>query len=100
MLVVVFWAVVFGGLGAAIASAKGGDGVIGFLLGGCLGPVGLVIAFFLGDIMMALRGDRAGQVAKQIASGTMKKCPRCAEAVLPDAHVCRYCDHEFGAAQP
>jgi tetratricopeptide (TPR) repeat protein len=28
----------------------------------------------------------------------MKRCPRCAEMILPKAHVCRHCGHEFRSA--
>ena len=84
---VIFW-ILCGVVGAMIASSKGGNGLIGFLLGLFLGPIGVIISFFV--------GSPAGQVAKSVASGLMKKCPRCAEAVLPDAQVCKHCGHEFG----
>ncbi|NBW76012.1 MAG: zinc ribbon domain-containing protein [Sphingomonadaceae bacterium] len=83
---VVFW-ILCGVLGAVIASSKGASGAIGFLLGLLFGPIGVIITFFM--------GSEAAQVDKKVSNGTMKKCPRCAEAVLPDAHVCKHCGHEF-----
>lgn len=83
---VIFW-LICGGIAAMIASSKGGSGGLGFLVGVLLGPIGIIVALFM--------GSDAGKVEKQVSSGQMKKCPRCAEAVLPDAKVCKHCQHEF-----
>lgn len=29
------------------------------------------------------------------SQGTLKKCPKCAEEVKAEAHVCRFCNYEF-----
>ncbi len=83
---VVFW-VLCGVVAAVIASNKGGSGVLGFIVGLLLGPIGVIIAFFMGNEKAA--------VAAQITSGDRKKCPRCAELVQPDALVCKHCGNEF-----
>jgi hypothetical protein len=83
---VIFW-LICGGVAAMIANSKGGSGGMGFLIGLLLGPIGIIAALFM--------GSEAGKVDAQVTSGEMKKCPRCAEAVLPDAMVCRYCGNEF-----
>lgn len=86
---IIFW-IICGGLAAMIASSRGGSGVVGFFVGLLLGPLGVVIAFFLG-------GEKAKE-EKQLGSGERKKCPRCAELVQPEALICKHCGHEFGAA--
>lgn len=83
---IIFW-IICGVVAAAIAANKGGNGGLGFLVGALLGPLGIIIALFM--------GSEAGKVERQVADGHMKKCPRCAEAVLPDAKVCKHCGHEF-----
>jgi hypothetical protein len=54
-----------------IASGRGADGFMWFLMGCLLGPVGLLLAFGAGP-------------------GTMR-CPACAEDVLAIANKCRHC---------
>lgn len=80
---------VCGAIAAMIAGNKGGNGGLGFVVGFLLGPFGIIAALFM--------GSEAGKVEKQVSSGRMKACPRCAEAVLPAAHVCKHCGHEFGS---
>lgn len=82
----VLW-VVCGVIAAMIVADKGGNGVIGFLVGVLFGPLGIVAAFFL--------GDAKAKEAQQIAGGDSKKCPRCAELVKADALVCKHCGNDF-----
>ncbi|NWK96534.1 zinc ribbon domain-containing protein [Sphingobium lactosutens] len=86
---VIIW-LICGGIAAMIASSKGGNGAIGFVVGLLFGPFGIIAAFFMGNEQKA--------DANKIASGDSKKCPRCAELVKPDALVCKHCSHEFQAA--
>ena len=76
-----------GGIAAAIASSKGGSGLGAFFVGLLLGPIGVLIACFMGD------PQRLAET--QAAQGGRKKCPRCAELVMADAQVCRFCGYEF-----
>lgn len=83
---VIFW-IICGGVAAMIASSKGGSGGMGFLAGVLLGPIGIIVALFM--------GNEAARVEKVVSSGQMKKCPMCAEAVLMDAVICKHCRHDF-----
>ena len=86
--IIMFW-IICGAVAAMIASSKGGSGVLGFIVGLLLGPLGIVAAFFL--------GGEEQKAAKELEAGIAKKCPRCAELVKPDALVCKHCGHEFEA---
>ena len=88
MELILFW-ILCGVVAAVIASNKGGSGGMGFLVGALLGPLGIIISLFM--------GSEAGKAERLVADGEMKKCPRCAEAVLPAALVCKHCGHEFSA---
>jgi uncharacterized membrane protein len=82
----IFW-VLCGAIAAAIASSKGGSGVAAFFVGLLLGPIGIVIACFMGDSQRRAEMDAA--------QGSRKKCPQCAEYVMAEARVCRFCGHNF-----
>lgn len=86
---VAFW-LACGLVGGIIASSKGGSAVAGFLVAFILGPLGIIVALFM--------GSDAQKVEKLVSSGQMKKCPQCAEAVLPDALICKHCGHAFHTA--
>jgi hypothetical protein len=87
LAVALFIGVICGGIAAAIASSKGGSGVGAFFVGLLLGPIGVLIACFMGD------PQRLAET--QMTQGNRKKCPRCAELVMAEARVCRFCNHEF-----
>lgn len=54
---VIFW-IICGGVAAMIASSKGGSGGLGFVAGLLLGPIGIIVALFM--------GSEAGKVEKQV----------------------------------
>jgi hypothetical protein len=82
--VIIFW-VICGFVGAAISQNRGAGAGIGFVLGLFFGPIGILIACFVGG------NNNSG-------SGTdmnfYKNCEYCAELIRPDAKLCKHCGRE------
>lgn len=56
---------------------------LGWFLAGCLvGPFALVVAF----------------LPAVIKEGVTKQCPRCAETILAEAQICRFCSSDLKRA--
>lgn len=82
--IIVLWSV-FGVVGYLLARQKGMDPTVGCLWGFFLGPIGWLI--------VALSGDQPKTTAPD--GRPLRKCPACAEMVLAEASVCRYCQAQL-----
>jgi hypothetical protein len=75
-------------LAATIADTRGRHGWSYFVIAFVFSPlVGILLAALLPPI-------QANIEKKQIAAGTSRKCPHCAELIKPDAKVCKHCGRD------
>ena len=77
-------------LGAMIGNSKERAG-LGFALGFLIGPIGLIVIAIL---------PPKGQAPASIQSRPQRKCPFCAEMILEEAVVCRYCGRDSEQPAP
>ena len=89
MQVLILW-VVFTLVGALIGQQKGRTG-FGACMGFLLGPIGWLI--------VALMSPNEQELKRRNPGPKQKKCPECAELVMADAKVCRYCGYRPPSAQ-
>lgn len=86
MEIFLFW--IIGGVVVAIIANSKGKGTFGwFVYGFLLFPVALV------HVLVSPR-NAAVVAEREVQSGTLKKCPHCAELIKVDARVCRYCQRD------
>ncbi len=86
-LIILLW--IGCGVGAGlIAQSKGRNGVGWGLLGFLFGPFGLLAAAIISpdEGVRTNREQRAG-----LQSGTLRRCPECAEPIQREALKCRFC---------
>lgn len=99
--VIAFW-ILCGIAGAAMLSRFNKAGT-GCLLGGLLGPIGLIIAWTMRDSAKmdrekAVEAREAARVAAEARDE--RECPYCAERILSKARVCKHCGREVGPLIP
>ena len=73
MVFVGFWFLC--GIVAAMIGSKKGEGILAFLFGVLLGPIGILIALF--------------------STGNRRTCPYCKESVHKEAKVCSHCQRDI-----
>ena len=84
MEMIVLWWVIFGIAAGIVTAAKSQNAlgfIAGFLLGVLLGPIGLLISFFI--------KPSKGKLMKG-----KRECPYCKEAINAQATVCPHCQRE------
>lgn len=87
MAFLVFW-IMCGIATSMIFKTKGQNTVAGFFLGALLGPFGILFALFW--------SKNEGEIEQRaITSGSLRKCPDCAEMIKVEARKCRFCHAEF-----
>lgn len=92
---IIFW-ILCGIAGAAMLSRYNKAGT-GCLLGGFLGPIGLIIAWTMRDSAKmdqekAIQAREAARLSVEVREE--RDCPYCAERILKKARVCKHCGRD------
>jgi len=82
-----FYGLLLGLIPAMIAQSKGRS-FVGWWF------YGLLLFLIALPHSLIISVDKKHEEKKQLAEG-MKKCPKCAEFIKPEAVICRFCSHEF-----
>jgi hypothetical protein len=100
--------VIIGGVGAHVATAKGREAGEGFFLGVVLGPFGLLIEVLLPNTSVSTSHaqrprtppspDELGYSKLRADGKRVRACPWCAEEILADAVICRFCGRDIQPA--
>ena len=79
-------------IGMTLWKSKRGDPSGAFVLCAILG--------ILGVLLLAVATPRRKEIAKGARSQGRVPCPHCAELIMLEALICRYCQHDVAAPVP
>jgi hypothetical protein len=85
---IVLW-LLFGIASMIIARHKGRSGCSWFIIGGLLGPFGLIVALLPSMDQIDIK-----EASDKGISKNHRKCPFCSEVIKKEALVCRYCGNK------
>ena len=85
-------ALLSGYAGMTIWARKGGKPGKGFLIGGLLGVIGVLI--------LVLAIPKQAEIDSAARSQGLTPCPHCGELIKYQARVCRYCERDVAAPAP
>jgi hypothetical protein len=99
---IVIWAIL-GAIVGAIASGKGREFWAWFIYGFFLFPIALIHILVVHRELSVEEVAHAAalRIATERAAGAGRvACPHCAEKILPEAKVCRYCGRDVIPTEP
>ena len=85
-------ALLSGYAGMTIWARKGGKPGKGFIIGGLLGVIGVLI--------LVLAIPKQAEIDSAVRSQGLTPCPHCGELIKYQARVCRYCERDVAAPAP
>lgn len=82
---------IFGLMTASVNRQRGHSAIVGFIVGLCLGPIGLLLA------VLSPKNNQALE-QRMLKAGKGQKCPHCANVVRAEARVCQFCSRNIAPA--